>query len=118
MLLFATGSCTLVNQSGKAHSGDEGVAMSARRALLITLGIILLASLLAGCSAVVEDATFIGYKQRPTDNGSGIAIVQLASGMPVEAECRYHSLENGTPIKVEKTSGGYKVVSSSPDWRP
>lgn len=93
--------------------------MSARRALLITLGIILLASLLVGCSAEVEDATFIGYKQRPAENGGGgIAIVQLASGMPVEAECRYRSLERGTPVKVEKTNGSYRVVSSSPDWTP
>jgi hypothetical protein len=93
--------------------------MSAKRALLITLGIILLAAFLVGCSAATQDATFIGYKVRPAGDGDvGVAIVQLASGTPVEAECRFQSLENGTPIRVESTGSGYKVVSSSPDWTP
>jgi hypothetical protein len=94
-----------------------GAAMSTKRALLITLGIILLATLVVGCSSTAEDATFIGYKQRPASSGSpGIAIVQLSSGVPVEAKCKYSSLENGTPVQVVKNGDAYEVVSSSPDW--
>lgn len=91
--------------------------MSAKRALIITLGVILIAAFLVGCAAKTEDATFIGYKKRPSaEDRAGVAIVQLVSGSPVEAECRYESLENGTPIMVEKTGAGYKVISVSPDW--
>jgi hypothetical protein len=91
--------------------------MSSKRVLITTLVIILLAAFLVGCAAKAQDATFIGYKKRPTSTDSaGIAIVQLASGTPVEAECRYESLENGTPVMVEDTGDGYKVISISPDW--
>ena len=76
------------------------------------------AVLLTGCAGQSQDATFIGYSQRPTDvNTTEIAIVQLESGEPAQAECTYTTLENGTPVKVQKTDGGYKVVSVSPDWK-
>ena len=89
--------------------------MSAKRALLLVVGLILVAGLLAGCAARTETATFIGYKQRPADaNSPGVAIVQLNSGQPAEATCKYSTLENGDPIKVTKTGKGYKVVSVSP----
>ena len=92
--------------------------MSAKRALVLVLGFVLAASLLVGCSAESQDATFIGYKTRPVDdNTAGIAIVQLESGEPAEASCTYTSLENGAAIRVEKNGDKYKVVSVSPDWK-
>lgn len=91
--------------------------MSAKRALLFTLGIILVAGLVAGCASRAKEATFIGYKQRPADASSpGIAIVQLESGEPTEATCAYATLENGDPITVTKTGKGYRVVSASPGY--
>jgi hypothetical protein len=94
------------------------VAMTAKRPALIVLvlGLVLITVALTGCAAQTEDATFIGYKQRPADNTTGVAIVQLQSGEPAEAECTYSTLENGVPIKVEKSGDSYKVVSVSPDW--
>jgi len=92
--------------------------MSAKHTLLIVVGIILIAGLLVGCSSKAEDATFIGYKQRPVDdNTPGIAIVQLESGEPAEAICKYSSLENGAAIKVTKNGKSYEVISVSPDWK-
>ena len=92
--------------------------MSAKRALLLVVGLILVAGLLVGCASRAENATFIGYKQRPADASSpGVAIVQLESGQPAEAACKYMTLENGDPIKVTKTGNGYKVISVSPDWQ-
>jgi len=91
--------------------------MSAKRVLLIVLGLVLIAGLLVGCSTPAEDATFIGYKLRPTNDAPGIAIVQLSSGEPAEASCTYSSLENGAAIKVAKDGKGYEVISVSPDWK-
>jgi hypothetical protein len=92
--------------------------MSAKRTLLIVVGLILVAGLLAGCAARSETATFIGYKQRPADASTpGVAIVQLSNGQPAEATCTNNSLENGDPIEVTKSGNGYKVVSVSPDWQ-
>ena len=92
--------------------------MERKRALLLILGLVLVASLLAGCGSAPEDATFLGYKLRPTDaTPNGIAIVQLSTGEPAEAECEFSTLERGTPIKVEKSGGGYTVVATSPDWK-
>ncbi len=90
--------------------------MTAKRALLVVISFVIIAGVLAGCSAQAEDATFLGYKERPTNNTPGIAIVQLETGEPAEAECKYSTLENGVPIKVEKTGDGYRVVAVSPDW--
>ncbi len=91
--------------------------MAAKRALLLLLGLLLVASLLVGCGSAAQDATFIGYKLRPADSTPGIAIVQLSTGEPAEAECSYSTLENGTPIKVEKAGSTYKVIGTSPDWK-
>ncbi len=92
--------------------------MSAKRVLLIVLGLVLIAGLLVACSTPAEDATFIGYKLRPADDDTpGIAIVQLSSGEPAEAACTYSSLENGAAIKVAKDGKGYEVISVSPDWK-
>lgn len=91
--------------------------MSAKRALLFILGIILVAGLVAGCASRAEEATFIGYKQRPADASTpGVAIVQLESGQPTEAACAYTTLENGDPVRVAKTGKGYRVVSASPGY--
>lgn len=91
--------------------------MSAKRALLFTLGIILVAGLVAGCASRAEEATFIGYKQRPADASTpGVAIVQLESGQPTEATCTHTTLENGDPVRVAKTGKGYRVVSASPGY--
>ena len=93
--------------------------MTGKRALIVVvIGLVLISVLLVGCAAESQDATFIGYKQRPADERNpGVAIVQLESGEPAEAECAYSTLENGAPIKVEKTGNGYRVVSVSPDWK-
>jgi len=93
--------------------------MSARRLIMATLIVVFAvgAIALAACSADSQDATFLGYQQRPTtDEPNGLAIVQLDSGLPAEAKCRYSSLENGTPVKVIKTGDVYEIVSVSPDW--
>lgn len=99
------------------RKGKGTKAMSAKRTLLLILGIILVAGLVAGCASRAEEATFIGYKQRPADASSpGIAIVQLESGQPTEATCAYTTLENGDPVGVAKTGQGYRVVSASPGY--
>ena len=99
------------------RKGKGTKAMSAKRTLLLILGIILVAGLVAGCASRAEEATFIGYKQRPADASSpGIAIVQLESGEPTEATCAYTTLENGDPVGVAKTGEGYRVVSASPSY--
>jgi len=91
--------------------------MSQRRALFSLLAIVVLATVLVGCTPTAQDATFIGYKVRPADsNTPGVAIVQLASGTPAEAECRYSTLENGVPVQVVKRGDTYEVVAVSPDW--
>ena len=93
--------------------------MSTRRSIAIALLTVLVmgALLLVGCSAQSQDATFLGYKQRPSDSDpTGIAIIQLSDGTPAEAECKYSSLENGTPIKVSKSGETYTIVATSPDW--
>lgn len=96
-----------------------GADMTTRRALLAVLVLFLLAFALVGCSAKAQNATFLGYKVRPAGQGSsGVAIVQLSSGLPVEATCTFTTLENGTPIKVVRNGDTYEVVSSSPDWTP
>lgn len=93
--------------------------MARKRALLLIIGLVFVSSLLTGCGSPAEDATFLGYKVRPTDeNATGIAIVQLADGRPAEAECTYMTLERGTPIQVERSGDVYKVVQASPDWNP
>ena len=92
--------------------------MSARRSIAAALVLIVLigALTLVGCSSQAEDATFIGYKQRPSDEDPvGVAIIQLDNGQPAEAQCKYTSLENGTPIKVAKSGDTHEIVSSSPD---
>jgi len=94
--------------------------MSARRLVSVVLLIVLLlgATALVGCGSAAEDATFVGYKQRPTDTApNGIAIIQLEDGTPVQATCTYTSLENGTPVRVQKSGDTYKIVASSPDWK-
>lgn len=95
--------------------------MSARRSIAAALVFVFVIGALAltGCSSRAEDATFLGYKQRPSDETPvGIAIIQLDNGQPAEAKCEYESLENGTPIKVVKSGDTYEIVSSSPDWTP
>jgi hypothetical protein len=92
--------------------------MSARRSIAISLLIVLAISafVLVGCTGPTEDATFLGYKQRPTESDPGIAIIQLENGTPAEAECSNNSLENGTPVKVTKSGDRYEIVAMSPDW--
>lgn len=93
--------------------------MSARRGIAAALVLVFLigAFALAGCASQPEDATFIGYRQRPSDQDPvGIAIIRLEDGQPAEAECTYTSLENGTPVMVTKSGDTYEIVSSSPDW--
>lgn len=92
--------------------------MARMRTLLIVLVLVLVLGLLAGCATQSQEATFIGYKQRPAEDGSGgVAIVQLSSGLPAEAKCTYSTLENGAAITVVKKGETYKVVSISPDWK-
>lgn len=93
--------------------------MSARRPIAASLVMVLFlgALLLAGCSAETQDATFLGYKQRPSEKDPvGVAIIQLEDGTPAEADCESSSLENGAPIKVSKSGDTYEVVATSPDW--
>lgn len=95
--------------------------MSTRRSIAAALAVVLLFGTVAlvGCSSETQNATFVGYKMRPSDeNPDGIAIVRLENGESTEAECEFVSLENGTPVQVEKSGDSYKVVSSSPDWEP
>lgn len=69
--------------------------MSARRLVTVALLLALMvgALMLVGCSSQTESATFIGYRQRPTDQvPEGIAIVQLEDGTPTQATCTYKSL--------------------------
>lgn len=93
--------------------------MSARRSIAAALIVVFVigAFVLTGCAAQSQDATFLGYKQRPSEQEpAGIAIIQLADGTPAQAECTNGSLENGTPIKVRKSGDTYEIVSTSPDW--
>jgi len=93
--------------------------MSQKRAVSTLLAMIVLATVLVGCSPTTQEATFIGYKERPADsNTPGVAIVQLASGVPAEAECKYSTLENGAPVQVVKRGDNYEVIAVSPDWTP
>ena len=94
--------------------------MSTRRIVTAALIVVLAVGVLAllGCTAESEDATFLGYQRRPTtEEPKGLAIVQLESGVPAEAECTYSSLENGTPVKVTRRGNTYEIVAVSPDWQ-
>jgi len=93
--------------------------MSSRRLVTVAILLVLMAGalMLVGCSSETENATFIGYRQRPTDAApDGVAIVQLEDGTATQATCTYTSLENGTPIQVKKSGDTYEVVATSPDW--
>lgn len=85
--------------------------MSSKRVLLLVVGLVLAASLLAGCSSEKQDATFVGYRQRPTDTVEGVAIVQLSSGEPAQASCDSNEFENGDPVQVQKSGDSYEIVS-------